>query len=210
MSLAAILQNGLDYQQLVLSEDQRADLIAFVELLSKWNQVYNLTAVRDPALMVSRHILDSLTLMPYLYTHEDVIDLGSGGGLPAIPMAIVYPDKRFRLVDSNQKKTRFLVQAVTSLRLSNAEVIHSRVEQIKTARPADCITARAFAAPQQILSYADSLCAPSADVLLMAAKTGDLNLNSVHGFDWQSTDAVQVYNEAAQRHIIRFARVSES
>ena len=210
VSLAAELQQGLDYQNLILEQSTSPKLISFVELLHKWNKVYNLTAVRDPIMMVSRHILDSLTLKPYLSSHERIVDLGSGGGLPGIPMAIVYPDKQFTLIDSNQKKTRFLVQAVSSLDLSNVQVRHDRVETVQLESLADCVTARAFAAPQQILAYADSLCADRSEVILMAAKTDELDLSAAKGFDWQSTDAVQVYNDPAQRHIVRFARANAS
>ncbi|MDO6459253.1 16S rRNA (guanine(527)-N(7))-methyltransferase RsmG [Granulosicoccaceae sp. 1_MG-2023] len=210
MALATRLDEGLAYQQINLDDAQRASLLDFVGLLDKWNKVYNLTAVRDPLQMVSRHILDSLTLAPALQNHAVIADLGSGGGLPGIPMAVMYPDKDFTLVDSNQKKTRFLVHTVTTLGLTNVRVLHERVENVQLEAPADCVTARAFAAPQAILDYADPLCKAAAEVVLMVGKPEQLDLSPAKGFHWQSTVPVQVYNESASRHIVRFARTARA
>ena len=116
--LVAQLQQGLQSLNLQLSNEQQLTLIAFIELLKKWNRVYNLTAVHDRHQMLKRHILDSLSIAPYLKGAR-VVDIGAGAGLPGIPLAIAYPDFQFVLIDSNRKKTRFMQQAKAELRLDN-------------------------------------------------------------------------------------------
>ena len=111
------LQDGLAQMGVALSDSQQAQLLAFLALLNKWNKAYNLTAVRDEQVMVSRQLLDSLSIMPWVTT-DHLLDVGAGGGLPGIPLAIVFPDKRFTLLDSNGKKTRFLNQCVLELGLA--------------------------------------------------------------------------------------------
>lgn len=138
------LQSGLKEMGLDLSGGQLDKLLAYVEMLKKWNKTYNLTALRDPAQMVSHHLLDSLTLLPYLAQAESMIDVGSGGGMPAIPAAICRPDLQITMVDANSKKTTFLRQAAIELGLENVAVSSSRVEELGERR-ADIVTSRAFA-----------------------------------------------------------------
>ena len=112
-----------------LSALQQEQLLAYLGLLIKWNKAYNLTAVRDPDEMVSRHLLDSLSVVPFVAERGDNwLDVGSGGGMPGVPLAIMFPERRFTLLDSNGKKTRFLVQVKLELKLANLEVVHNRVE----------------------------------------------------------------------------------
>ena len=129
---------------LVPSEQQILLLCEYLELLSKWNTAYNLTAVRDPAQMVSRHVLDSLALCVHC-EHSRYIDVGTGAGLPGIPLAIMFPDRKFDLLDSNGKKTRFLFQAKTALALDNVNIHHSRVEIFQPVRLFDVVISRAYA-----------------------------------------------------------------
>ncbi len=113
-----------------LSAQQHEQLLAYLALLIKWNKAYNLTAVRDPNEMVSRHLLDSLSVVPFVTEAGDNwLDVGSGGGMPGIPLAILFPERQFTLLDSNGKKTRFLTQVKLELKLANLQVIHSRVEE---------------------------------------------------------------------------------
>ena len=130
--------------RLAISPAQQQKLLAYLALLQKWNKTYNLTALRDPAQMVSHHLLDSLTLLPYLAQAQSMTDVGSGGGMPAIPAAICCPDLRITMVDANSKKTSFLRQAAIELGLDNIAVSSSRVEELSDHR-ADIITSRAFA-----------------------------------------------------------------
>ncbi|NQD95736.1 16S rRNA (guanine(527)-N(7))-methyltransferase RsmG [Pseudomonas sp. CrR25] len=128
-----------------LSAQQQEQLLAYLALLIKWNKAYNLTAVRDPDEMVSRHLLDSLSVVPHVAEAGDNwLDVGSGGGMPGIPLAILFPQRHFTLLDSNGKKTRFLTQVKLELKLANLEVIHSRVEAFVPPQPFAGICSRAF------------------------------------------------------------------
>ena len=145
MSLALpYLQMGLQQMQIELSAEQQQKLLDYVALLLKWNSTYNLTALRQEDQMLSHHVLDSLTLLPYLDGINNLIDVGSGGGMPGIPTAICRPDIQITLLDSNSKKTSFLSQAVSELGLSNVKVITGRVEAAEGIQ-FDAITSRAFA-----------------------------------------------------------------
>lgn len=206
MKLYEELSKGLDNQKIDLPETQIERLVDFVALLDKWNKVYNLTAVRDPELMISRHLLDSLTIQPFVEPFESIADLGSGGGLPGIPLAICNPHKRLTLIDSNAKKTRFLVQVVASLNLKNVTVIHDRTEKFRPADVFQCLIARAFAAPSKIIKIASHLCSPTGSLVLMAGLLDDLDLSGGSGFHLQSTTPVHVYNEMGSRNIIVFER----
>jgi 16S rRNA (guanine527-N7)-methyltransferase len=136
-----------------LSEAQRDRLLGFLDLLQRWNRAYNLTAVRDPASMVSHHLLDSLSLVPYL-RGDSILDLGTGAGLPGLPLAIVDPRRRFWLLDSNGKKVRFVRQVVLELGLGNVEPVHSRIESYRPARKFSTIVTRAVASVAQIHTQA--------------------------------------------------------
>ena len=126
-----------------LSADQRAQLAGYLELLVKWNRVYNLTAIKDPKQMVTHHLLDSLSISPYLHG-DRLIDVGTGAGLPGIPLAITHRHKQFVLLDSNVKKTRFCRQAAAELGLDNVEVVHSRVEDYRPERLFSSVISRAY------------------------------------------------------------------
>ena len=129
---------------LALEPGQEALLLDYLKLLQKWNSAYNLTAVRDPAQMVIRHLLDSLAIAEHL-RGNNVVDVGTGAGLPGIPLAILYPQRNFSLLDSNGKKTRFLFQVKTALRLDNMQVHHQRVESFRPPELYDAVLSRAFA-----------------------------------------------------------------
>lgn len=137
------LQQGLVALGLDITPLIQEKLLAYTALLYKWNKTYNLTALREPALAVSHHLLDSLAVLPYTEV-ENLLDVGSGGGLPGVPLAIVRPDLRVTLLDSNSKKTAFLRQASIELDLPNIAVHCGRVEQYRPAEPFAAITSRAF------------------------------------------------------------------
>jgi 16S rRNA (guanine527-N7)-methyltransferase len=138
----------------------------YLELLQRWNRVFNLTAIRDPNEMVILHILDSLAINPYLHGQR-IIDVGTGAGLPGIPLALVNPDKHFVLLDSNSKKTRFLIQAITDLNIKNIEVIHSRCEDFQPQQNFDSIISRAFASLEVMLATTRHLIAHQGQFLAM-------------------------------------------
>jgi len=139
----ALLKTGLKKLNIELSDDKIELLLAYHALLVKWNKAYNLTAVRDPEEMIRRHLLDSLSILPHV-TGDRILDVGTGPGLPGIPLAICFPEKNLTLLDSNGKKTRFLTQAKIELKLDNMTPVQSRIESFET-EPFDAITSRAFA-----------------------------------------------------------------
>jgi len=148
------LSEGVRSLGLSLSHDAREKLRDYVALLAKWNSIYNLTAIREPARMVTQHVLDALVVLPHLPQTNGVrlLDVGSGGGVPGIPLAIARPDCNVMLVDSNQKKVAFLTQAAIELSLRNVRVIAVRVEDMSCEHAFDVIVARAFA---DLRSFAD-------------------------------------------------------
>lgn len=142
---AAELARGAAQLGVQLTSVQQEQLLAYLALLIKWNKAYNLTAVRDPDEMVSRHLLDSLSIVAFVRAAGDNwLDVGSGGGMPGIPLAILFPERRFTTLDSNGKKTRFQTQVKLELQLANLEVVHSRVEEFLPAQPFAGIVSRAF------------------------------------------------------------------
>lgn len=151
----------------VVDETARGRLVRYVELLSRWNRAYNLTAVREPLKMVPRHLLDSLAVLPWV-CRGPVLDLGTGAGLPGIPLAVVRPDLAFTLLDSNGKKTRFVRQAVLELGLENVEVVQVRLEAYRPERKFATIVARALASLPSLYTGARALA--TADGRLLALK----------------------------------------
>lgn len=139
-----------------LSDHQQQQLVAYVELLHKWNKAYNLTSVRDPNEMLVRHILDSIVVAPYL-KGERFIDVGTGPGLPGIPLAIVLPQAQFTLLDSLGKRVRFLRQVQHELKLDNVTPVQSRVEEFPAQPPFDGVISRAFASLNDMVSWCHHL-----------------------------------------------------
>lgn len=162
-----LLQQGLRALQLPLSETQQEQLLRFIQLISKWNKAYNLTAVREVQDMVGLHVLDSLTILPHVRAPR-IADIGTGAGLPGIPLAIALPDCQFTLIDSNAKKTRFVQQAVLELKLQNVEVVHGRVEAVQPEALFSTVMCRAFASMDDIVQLTGHLLAE--DGLLLAMK----------------------------------------
>lgn len=155
--LMRALAEGAKALQIALSDAQLAQLMDYLALLSKWNAVYNLTALRDPRQMVTHHLLDSLTVVPAFAGAKNVLDVGAGGGLPGIVLAIARPDMRVSMVDTVHKKTAFLTQAKAELGLTNVTVYTSRVEQLKVPQKFDVITSRAFAELNDFVTWSGHL-----------------------------------------------------
>ncbi|CNE43420.1 16S rRNA methyltransferase GidB [Yersinia rohdei] len=150
------LDSLLNAAEITLPDQQKHQLIGYVELLHKWNKAYNLTSVRDPLQMLVRHILDSIVVNPHLQGSR-FIDVGTGPGLPGIPLAIVRPDAHFTLLDSLGKRIRFLRQVQHELGLNNIEPVQSRVEDFVAEPPFDGVISRAFASLQDMLSWCHHL-----------------------------------------------------
>lgn len=150
------LEAGLADLSISATPRQVDQLIQYLTLLQKWNKVYNLTAIRDPKEMLVKHLLDSLAVVPHV-TGQRIIDVGTGGGLPGIPLAIMFPEKQVDLLDSNSKKTRFLIQAKAELGLENTLVVHDRVENYQPHETYDSVISRAFASMADMLHWTDHL-----------------------------------------------------
>lgn len=173
MSLQHQLATGVATLGCGLEPAQQDQLLAYIALLEKWNKAFNLTAVRDPAEMVTRHVLDSLAVLPFL-SDQSTLDVGTGPGIPGIILAIARPDQHFTLLDSNGKKTRFVRQARRELGLDNVEVVHGRVEQYRT-QPGQIIC-RAFASLTDMLSLMAPVIGPVTRVLAMKAATTEAEM----------------------------------
>jgi 16S rRNA (guanine527-N7)-methyltransferase len=159
MSAADQLQRGLIVLGLTLERDIQQRLLDYIALIEKWNRVYNLTAIREPEKMVSHHLLDCLAVAPHLRAKR-LLDVGSGAGLPGIPLALANPDAHVTLLDSNHKKAAFLNQAVIELKLKNAEICSDRVESWQTQESFDVIISRAFSDMGEFVSITRHLLAP--------------------------------------------------
>lgn len=160
------LESGLNEMGLELTQVQQQKLLEYLALLMKWNKAYNLTAIRDPGEMVPRQLLDSLSILP-LIQGSRILDVGTGAGLPGIPLAICLPHASFTLLDSNGKKTRFVQQAKLELGLGNLEVRQSRAEQFSDTAGFDVITTRAFAALPKIVELTAGLLKNNGIILAM-------------------------------------------
>ena len=159
MSTADQLKRGLIALGLTLDRDTQQRLLDYIALIEKWNRAYNLTAIREPEKMVSHHLLDSLAVAPHLHAKR-LLDVGSGAGLPGIPLALANPDTHVTLLDSNHKKAAFLNQAVMELKLKNAEVCSDRVESWQTQNRFDVIISRAFSDMGEFVRITRHLLAP--------------------------------------------------
>lgn len=157
-ALQSQLESGLQQLGLTLPVQAVEQLMHYLSLLQKWNKVYNLTAIRDPQEMLVKHLLDSLAVVPQI-SGQRLIDVGTGGGLPGIPLAICYPERQVDLLDSNSKKTRFLIQAKAELKLENTLVLHSRVEEYQPTELYDGVISRAFASMEDMLHWTKHLLA---------------------------------------------------
>ena len=184
-------------------------LVHYIQLIARWNKTFNLTAIRDVEEMVSKHLLDSLVVQPYL-EGKTVLDVGSGAGLPGIPFAITSPEKRFVLIDSNGKKTRFLMQAKIDLKLDNVEVIHQRVEDYRPVADGhriyfDVITARAYATTDDILYSTAHLQSDSTSILVMQGKL-DQRIES-DKYQLIESHVLDVYGLDAERHLLELKKI---
>ena len=201
------LQVGLEEMGLVLGVRQQALLLQYLDLLIKWNKAFNLSGVKDPGSMLQRHLLDSLTLMPWM-TGQHILDVGTGPGLPGIPLAIAFPDKHFSLLDSNGKKTRFVFQARLELELANVTVHNTRIELYRNEQPVDIIVSRAFSTLADLVAMSRHLLTTNANGLptRIVAMKGIYPADEIAALpaDIRVTRAerVQVPGSEVERHLI--------
>lgn len=191
-----------------LSDSQHSQLLAYLALLIKWNKAYNLTAVRDPDEMVSRHLLDSLSVVRFI-EGERQLDVGSGGGMPGIPLAILFPDMKVTVLDSNGKKTRFLTQVKLELALGNLEVIHSRAEAFRPMLPFNGIISRAFSSLEDFTQWTRHM--GDGDTRWLAMKglhPADELVALPADFRLESAQALAVPGCQGQRHLLILRRTA--
>ena len=195
-----ILQAGMDQLGLEVTETQVDLLLDFVSLIEKWNKAYNLTAIRNRDEMVRLHILDSLAILPFV-TGQKIIDIGTGAGLPGIPLAILMPSVQFTLLDSNSKKTRFVRQAVLELQLNNVEVVHGRVESLGHEGEYDAVLSRAFASLEEIMNLTEHLTQPEGILIAMKGQKPESELKKIDR-DY-SVNSIMVPGLDAERCVVR-------
>jgi 16S rRNA (guanine527-N7)-methyltransferase len=170
MNLPGELRAGTEALGITLQQSQYDQLLEYLQLLEKWNQVYNLTSIRGLPRMLSYHLLDSLSVLPLLGNCRKAIDIGSGAGLPGIPLAIAMPDAVWVLLDSNARKTRFIRQAIAHCGLKNAQVVQTRVQDYDAPDSPDFIVSRAYAPLTEFCDSVAHLLAPKTRLITM--KTG--------------------------------------
>lgn len=187
---------------LTVTPDQKQQLLSFLQLLYKWNKAYNLTSVRDPEKMLIVHILDSMVISSYL-SKKRYIDVGTGPGLPGIPLAIMHPDKHFVLLDSLGKRIRFIKQVAYELSLSNIEPVQSRVEVYQPDNTFDGVLSRAFASIQDMLTWCQHLTDKQGLFLALKGQFPEDELASLpQGFALRSSDSLNVPGLEAERRLV--------
>lgn len=188
---------------IALPDQQKQQLIGYVELLHKWNKAYNLTSVRDPMQMLVRHIMDSIVVNEHLQGSR-FIDVGTGPGLPGVPLAIVRPDSHFTLLDSLGKRVRFLRQVQHELGLKNIEPVQSRVEEFEPEPPFDGVISRAFASLQDMLSWCHHLPQKGQGrfYALKGVSPDDELAQLPHGITLESVIKLQVPELDGERHLV--------
>jgi 16S rRNA (guanine527-N7)-methyltransferase len=191
-----------------LTQEQAERALALLTELLRWNRSYNLTAITDPAAMLTHHLLDSLAVQRYLAPPEagevrSVADVGTGAGFPGLPLALINPALRFTLIDSAGKKVRFAAHAAHAMGLTNVTAVHARVEALKPETPFDGVIARAFAALPVLLSQVQGLCGPATRVLAMKGRRPEEELAAVPA-TWrvEACHALEVPGLAAERSLV--------
>lgn len=177
-------------------------LVEYISLLDRWNQTYNLTSVRNPENMITRHILDSLAIKPYLQG-KFILDVGTGAGLPGIPLALTNPDCEFYLLDSNGKKIRFVTQAISTLQLTNVQVIQSRVENFTPEICFDTIVSRAFSSIAEFLKLTQHLCCKDGCWLAMKGEYPSAELAELSKEYLVNVYDLKIPGLDAKRHIVK-------
>ena len=205
--LAQVLVDGIEEMQLELSGDKIAKLMDYLALLFKWNAVYNLTSLRDPMQMVTHHLLDSLAAVPAFEGAQNVLDVGAGGGLPGMVLAICRPDMKLAMIDTVHKKTAFLTQVKAELGLANVTVYTMRVEQLQVKTPFDVITSRAFADLSDFVNWSGHLMAEGGQFIALKGVAATDEQQRVPA-PWKITELrpLRVPKLEAERHLVLIAK----
>jgi 16S rRNA (guanine527-N7)-methyltransferase len=206
---AAVFQ-GLSAMNSGLDDAAAEKFVDFVRLLEKWNRVTNLTAVRDPLEMVTRHILDSLAVAPFL-TGGSLLDVGTGAGLPGLPIAIASPGLDVTLLDANAKKLRFVRQAAAELGLNNVQVVQARMQEYQPGRSFDMVISRAVASLDELYRQSVHLLRPGGRMLFMKGTVPEHEISALSdGREGLHIEHLNVPGLAAERHLLWFETKRES
>lgn len=194
------LKTGLEFYNLSSTATQQAQLIDFLVTLEKWNKVHNLTAISNIDEMLTRHVLDSLSVAAFLPATGHILDVGTGAGLPGVPLAIMRPELSFVLLDSVMKKTSFVQQAITLLGLTNIIVVHARVENYQTTKPFNVIISRAFAKVGEFITCSAHLSHEDGFFIAMKGKVSQVQTETLPaGYLLTKIEAVQVPGQLGER-----------
>lgn len=205
-ALDTLLSDALKQNKLEIEAHAQTQLIAYLDLLHKWNRAFNLTNIIEPRDMVYLHLIDSLLVAPLLHGKR-MIDIGSGAGLPGIPLAIVYPETEWVLLDKNSKKTRFLTQAIAELGLKNVSAVHSRSEDFHPTQGFDTILSRALGTIAMFLETTAHLLNPNGIFLAMKGKYPQEELTDIsEKFIMQKVIPLHLNGMDVERHVIRIQR----
>ena len=204
----ALLRQGIADLGLALPQSATGRLMDYLALLAKWNRVYNLTAIREEAQWVSLHLLDSLVVVPHLPPGR-IVDVGSGAGLPGIPIALACPDRQVTLLDSNQKKGAFLTQASTELALANVKVVVERAESYHPDTTYDVVISRAFSSIADFIRIAGHLCRAGGLLAAMKGARPDAEITQLPG-SWTAETIIPLHvpGLGAQRHLVTLRRTA--
>jgi len=206
MNIAALLTTALKQNNMELTAAGQEQLIAYLNLMVKWNKVFNLTNIIAPNEMVYLHLIDSLAVQPFLHGRR-MLDVGTGAGLPGIPLAIMNPEQHWALLDKNGKKTRFLTQAAAELGLKNIEVINSRSEDFHTASCFDSILSRALGTMRMFAETTEHLLCPTGKLIAMKGKYPQDELNDLPAaFRVEDITRLEIKGIDIERHIVRVER----
>jgi 16S rRNA (guanine527-N7)-methyltransferase len=208
-ALAPVLASGIAQLQLDLNEQQHEQLLDYLALLFKWNKVYNLTSVRDPMQMMTHHLLDSLAAVPAFAQARSVLDVGAGGGLPGVVLAIARPDMNVSMIDTVHKKTAFLTQVKAELGLANVTVYTKKVQELEVATKFDVITSRAFADLSDFVNWSGHLLAEGGQFIALKGTAPPEEQERLPAA-WKVTQLlpIQVPQLQAERHLV-FIQKSE-
>lgn len=195
-----VLIDGFQALELYAEKQTIKNLLQFQKLLAKWNQVYNLSAIRDPLEMIRLHLLDSLAVHKHL-SGECVADVGTGAGIPGIPLALMSEEKQFYLIDCDSKKTRFVQQVAIELKLKNVTIVHGRVEDIELTEKMDAVITRAFSSLSEILAKTRHLLRTGGVVLALKGKSPAQELKQFAHNEY-TLRTLDVPGINAERHLV--------
>jgi len=208
-ALAAVLDQGIKDMTLAVTPEQQTKLMGYLQLMNKWNGVYNLTSLRDPQQMVTHHLLDSLAAVPAFAGARNVLDVGAGGGLPGIVLAIVRPDMKVAMIDTVHKKTAFLNQVKAELKLTNVSVHTMKVQDLTVSEPFDVITSRAFADLSDFVNWSGHLLAEGGKFIALKGVAPSEERERLPQ-DWKVVDLQPLWvpRLQAERHLVFIERAA--